>query len=144
MTEASPHTALPPAPAALARVSVLLGLVVGTIVALFVPGMVDWSHVTDAAWFAVVTPFHFGLPTFEVFSIISMLVVGLVIMTETTGDMIAVAVENERDEDNNDGAIPQMPAGFVVRLPPVEGAVHLIPVFAVSRFTRRQIDWPTT
>jgi len=78
------------APAALARVSVLLGLVVGTVVALFVPGMVDWSGVTDAAWFAVVTPFHFGLPTFEVFSILSMLVVGIVIMTETTGDMIAV------------------------------------------------------
>lgn len=78
------------APAALARISVLLGLVVGTIVALFVPGMVDWSDVGDAEWFAVVTPFHFGLPTFEFFSILSMLVVGIVIMTETTGDMIAV------------------------------------------------------
>ncbi|WP_292831534.1 nucleobase:cation symporter-2 family protein [Microbacterium sp.] len=78
------------APAALARVSVLLGLVVGTLVALLVPGMVDWSGVGDAAWFAVVTPFHFGLPTFEIFSILSMLVVGIVIMTETTGDMIAV------------------------------------------------------
>ncbi|WP_296195367.1 nucleobase:cation symporter-2 family protein [uncultured Microbacterium sp.] len=78
------------APAALARVSVLLGLVLGTVAALFVPGMVNWSHVGDAAWFAFVTPFHFGLPTFEVFSILSMLIVGLVIMTETTGDMVAV------------------------------------------------------
>ncbi len=78
------------APAALARVSVLLGLVVGTIAALFVPGMVDWSGVADAGWFAVVTPFHFGLPTFEFASILSMLIVGVVIMTETTGDMIAV------------------------------------------------------
>lgn len=78
------------APAALARVSVLLGLVLGTVAALFVPGMVDWSGVTDAGWFAVVTPFHFGLPTFEVASILSMVIVGIVIMTETTGDMIAV------------------------------------------------------
>ncbi|WP_159500366.1 nucleobase:cation symporter-2 family protein [Microbacterium sp. 18062] len=78
------------APAALARVSVLLGLIIGTIVALFVPGMVDWSGVGDAAWFAVVTPFHFGLPTFQVASIVSMIIVGIVIMTETTGDMIAV------------------------------------------------------
>ena len=31
-----------------------------------------------------------GAVTFEVFSILSMLIVGLVIMTETTGDMIAV------------------------------------------------------
>ncbi|MET0861421.1 MAG: nucleobase:cation symporter-2 family protein [Microbacterium sp.] len=78
------------APAPLQRVSILLGLVLGTIVALFVPGMVDWSSVGDAAWFAFVTPFHFGLPTFQVASIVSMLIVGLVIMTETTGDMIAV------------------------------------------------------
>lgn len=39
------------------------------------------------------------------------------------GDMIAVAIENERDEDVNDGAIPQMPAGFVVLLPVADGAV---------------------
>jgi len=78
------------APPALQRVSVLLGLVLGTIAALFVPGMVDWSGVDDAAWFAVVTPFHFGLPTFQIASIVSMIIVGIVIMTETTGDIIAV------------------------------------------------------
>lgn len=77
-------------PPALARVSVLLSLVVGTIAALFVPGMVDWSGVGEAGWFAFVTPFHFGLPTFEFASIVSMIIVGIVIMTETTGDMIAV------------------------------------------------------
>ncbi|MDQ1129892.1 nucleobase:cation symporter-2 family protein [Microbacterium sp. SORGH_AS_0888] len=78
------------APPALQRVSVLLGLVAGTVVALFVPGMVDWSGVADAAWFAVVTPFHFGLPTFPPAAVVSMVVVAIVIMTETTGDMIAV------------------------------------------------------
>lgn len=39
------------------------------------------------------------------------------------GSFIAVAIENERDEDLNDGELPQMPAGFVVKLPVVEGAV---------------------
>ena len=39
------------------------------------------------------------------------------------GDMIAVAIENERDEDVNDGALPQAPAGFVVRLPVTGGIV---------------------
>lgn len=38
-------------------------------------------------------------------------------------DMIAVAIENERDEDLNDGALPQMPAGYVVRLPIKGGQV---------------------
>jgi len=39
------------------------------------------------------------------------------------GSFLAIAVENERDEDVNDGAMPQMPAGFVVKLPIVDGAV---------------------
>lgn len=38
-------------------------------------------------------------------------------------DMIAVAIENERDEDLNDGALPQMPAGDVVRLPIRDGQI---------------------
>ncbi|WP_061929363.1 esterase-like activity of phytase family protein [Aureimonas sp. AU22] len=37
------------------------------------------------------------------------------------GTLAAVAIENERDEDVNDGALPQMPAGFVVILPLKDG-----------------------
>ena len=39
------------------------------------------------------------------------------------GSFLAVAVENERDEDVNDGALPQMPAGFVVKLPISDGTL---------------------
>jgi hypothetical protein len=39
------------------------------------------------------------------------------------GSFLAIAVENQRDEDVNDGVIPQMPAGFVVKLPVAGGAV---------------------
>ncbi|AWD21752.1 esterase-like activity of phytase family protein [Fuscovulum blasticum] len=39
------------------------------------------------------------------------------------GSFIAVAIENERDEDVADGDLPQMPAGYVVRLPVKDGAV---------------------
>ncbi|NQX28649.1 purine permease [Microbacteriaceae bacterium VKM Ac-2854] len=77
------------APPVLQRLSILLGLVVGTIVA--IPfGLVDWSGVGSEAWFGVTLPFYFGFPTFEASAIISMCIVGLVIMTETTGDIIAV------------------------------------------------------
>lgn len=39
------------------------------------------------------------------------------------GAFLAVAIENERDEDVNDGVLPQMPAGYVVKLPvTAEGA----------------------
>jgi hypothetical protein len=39
------------------------------------------------------------------------------------GSFLAIAVENERDEEVNDGALPQMPAGYVVKLPIKDGAV---------------------
>ncbi len=39
------------------------------------------------------------------------------------GSFLAIAIENERDEDLNDGALPQMPAGFVVKLPVQDGRV---------------------
>jgi Esterase-like activity of phytase len=39
------------------------------------------------------------------------------------GSFLAIAVENQRDEEVNDGAIPQMPAGYVVKLPIKDGAV---------------------
>ncbi len=39
------------------------------------------------------------------------------------GRFIAVAIENERDEDLNDGEIPQLPAGYVAIVPLVDGVM---------------------
>jgi hypothetical protein len=39
------------------------------------------------------------------------------------GSFVAVAIENERDEDAGDGRVPQMPAGWVAIVPLVEGAM---------------------
>ncbi|MEU4152909.1 nucleobase:cation symporter-2 family protein [Streptomyces sp. NPDC026659] len=77
------------APAFLSRIAVLTGIVVGLAVA--VPfGFTDFGGVTHADWVGISTPFHFGAPEFRVSAIVSMLVVALVTMTETTGDLIAV------------------------------------------------------
>lgn len=38
------------------------------------------------------------------------------------GSFLAIAIENERDEDLNDGEIPQLPAGYVAIVPLVDGA----------------------
>lgn len=73
----------------LGRVSVLVGIVVGTLVAIPL-GFTDFSHVGGAAWVGVSTPFHFGLPTFKVSAIISLLIVMLVSAAETTGDILAI------------------------------------------------------
>lgn len=39
------------------------------------------------------------------------------------GSFLAIAIENERDEKLNDGELPQMPAGYVVKLPVKDGTV---------------------
>ncbi|SDM74206.1 xanthine permease [Geodermatophilus siccatus] len=71
------------------RVAILFGLVLGTLVA--IPfGATDFGRLGDAAPFQLTEPFHFGMPTFAVGAIVSMLVVMLVIMTETTADILAI------------------------------------------------------
>ncbi|MCW4456688.1 nucleobase:cation symporter-2 family protein [Microbacterium sp. MPKO10] len=74
---------------AISRLSILLSLVLSTIIAALL-GMADFSAVLDGPIFAVPTPFAFGLPTFDIAAIISMLIVILVTFTETTADILAV------------------------------------------------------
>jgi len=69
-------------------IAVLLGLVVGSAVA-WSFGLVDFGGVGQAGWIGVTTPFYFGLPTFGVAAIVSMVVVMLITMVETTGDVFA-------------------------------------------------------
>ncbi|MEV8530571.1 nucleobase:cation symporter-2 family protein [Streptomyces sp. NPDC051211] len=73
----------------LSSVAVLLGLVGGTLVA-WLAGDVDFGGVREADWFGVTTPFHYGMPRFELLPIIAMLVVMLITMVETTGDVYAI------------------------------------------------------
>ena len=71
------------------RVAILSGLVLGTVVA--IPfGAADFGRLGDAAPFQLTEPFHLGTPTFAIGAIISMLVVMLVVMTETTADILAI------------------------------------------------------
>jgi NCS2 family nucleobase:cation symporter-2 len=75
--------------AAISRLSILLGIVVGTVVAAVI-GMADFSSVGKGAIVEVPRPLMFGLPIFEIGSIISLTIVILVILTETTADILAV------------------------------------------------------
>ncbi len=76
--------------ATISRLSILIALVLGTGVGALM-GKVDFTGVFDGAIVAFPNPFHFGLPVFEPAAIFSMLIVILVIMTETTADLIAIA-----------------------------------------------------
>ncbi|MBT2408103.1 MULTISPECIES: nucleobase:cation symporter-2 family protein [unclassified Streptomyces] len=73
----------------LSSLAVLLGLIAGTAVA-WLFGDVDFSAVRDTDWFGVTTPFHYGMPRFEPLPVIAMLVVMLITMVETTGDVYAI------------------------------------------------------
>ncbi|CVK20306.1 nucleobase:cation symporter-2 family protein [Sporomusa sphaeroides] len=71
------------------NIAVLLGLVIGTIIAIPL-GMTNFAQVSTASWFQLVTPLAFGMPIFDITAIVAMTLAFLVIMTETTGDIIAV------------------------------------------------------
>jgi uric acid transporter len=71
------------------RLAVMLGLVFGTVVATFM-GRVNWGAVGTGPIFQLPQPFLFGWPIFSVGVIVSMTIVILVIMAETTADILAV------------------------------------------------------
>jgi xanthine permease len=82
----------------LQQIAILLGLVAGTLIA--VPmGMTSANALRDADLIGFPTPFHFGAPQFEAAAIVSMCVVMLVCMTESTADMLALGKIVERPAD---------------------------------------------
>ncbi len=72
----------------LGTIAVLLGLVIGTLVA-WILGDTQFGAVTTAPWVGYTAPFYFGVPTFSLMAIISMCVVMVITMVETTGDVYA-------------------------------------------------------
>ncbi len=74
----------------LRSISILIGLMAGTIVAYFM-GKVDFSAVGEASWLHLPVPFYFGLPTFEIVPIITMILVALVSLVESSGVYFALA-----------------------------------------------------
>jgi uric acid transporter len=71
------------------NIAVLLGIVIGAVVATTL-GMMNFDKVASAGWFAVITPFHFGLPLFDPVLIITMSLVMIVVMIESTGMFLAL------------------------------------------------------
>jgi uracil-xanthine permease len=74
----------------IANISVLLGLVAGCAIALAL-GKMNFDKVAKAHWFDVVTPFAFGPPTFDPVMILTMTLVMIVVMIESTGMFLALS-----------------------------------------------------
>ncbi|WP_413051949.1 nucleobase:cation symporter-2 family protein [Pseudomonas bubulae] len=75
--------------ASISRLSILLAIVIGTLVATAV-GMTDFSRVLEGPLVALPEVLHFGMPEFRLAAILSMLIVIIVTMVETSADILAV------------------------------------------------------
>jgi uric acid transporter len=73
----------------LANIAVLLGIVVGFIVSWPI-GKVTFTAFSNAAWLDIVYPFQLTTPTFHLFAVITMCLVMVVIMVESTGMFLAM------------------------------------------------------
>ncbi|MGN7762310.1 nucleobase:cation symporter-2 family protein [Paenibacillus sp. 22594] len=73
----------------LRSVSVLAGLVAGTVIG-YAMGLVHFSTVGSASWVSIARPFYFGWPEFSITAILTMIIVNIVSMVESTGVYFAV------------------------------------------------------
>ena len=74
----------------IANISVLLGIAIGCAAAMAM-GKMNFDKVAKAGWFDVVTPFAFGMPTFDLVMILTMTLVMIVVMIESTGMFLALS-----------------------------------------------------
>ncbi|WP_213881362.1 nucleobase:cation symporter-2 family protein [Pseudomonas sp. dw_358] len=74
---------------AVSRLSILMAMVLGTLLA-WALGMADFSRVGEGIWVGFPSAFHFGMPSFQVAAILSMCIVVMVTLVETSADILAV------------------------------------------------------
>lgn len=70
-------------------IAILVGLIAGTVLGGFL-GLVSFQPVIEASWFHVPTPFYFGVPQFEWSSIVTMILISMTSMVESTGVFFAL------------------------------------------------------
>ncbi|HML14161.1 MAG TPA: nucleobase:cation symporter-2 family protein [Xanthobacteraceae bacterium] len=73
-----------------ANVAVLLGIIAGAVVAALV-GMMHFEKVLAAPWVDLVVPFQFGWPQFDFVAALTMCLVMIVVMIESTGMFLALS-----------------------------------------------------
>ncbi|MGX7142492.1 nucleobase:cation symporter-2 family protein [Enterococcus saccharolyticus] len=82
-------------------IAVLIGLAGGTLLAYFM-GDVNFSAISQAPVFQVPHPFYFGMPTFDIVSIILMIIIVIVCMVESTGVYFALGEITEQEVTGED------------------------------------------
>ncbi|MFD6416595.1 nucleobase:cation symporter-2 family protein [Streptomyces sp. NPDC060194] len=105
----------------LKQVALLAGMFAGTLVA--IPfGMADFGALREAPLAALPTPFAFGAPEFQPAAILSLCIVMLVLMTESSAGMLALGEICERDCDGRTITRGLRTDGIATLLGPVFGS----------------------
>jgi xanthine permease len=82
----------------ISNVAVLLGIIAGAVLASIL-GVMHFERVASAAWVDIVIPLRFGIPTFQVVPIVTMCIVMVVVMIESTGMFLALGEMTGRKID---------------------------------------------
>ena len=85
----------------LRSISVLIGLIAGTVIAGFM-GLVSLKPVAEASWFHLPQLFYFGVPEFGWSSCLTMIIIALVSMVESTGVFFAIGDLLHKDITEDD------------------------------------------
>ncbi|MDQ0271018.1 nucleobase:cation symporter-2 family protein [Cytobacillus purgationiresistens] len=82
-------------------ISILIGIAAGTVAA-YLMGKVDFSAVGEASLFHMPQPFYFGMPTFDIIPILTMILVAMVSLVESTGVYFALGdITNKKIKDKD-------------------------------------------
>lgn len=73
----------------LSNIGALIGIGIGFLLAL-AAGEVSFAGVATAGWVEIITPFHFGWPSFDPMTIVTLCIVMVVIMIEGVGQFLAL------------------------------------------------------
>ena len=85
----------------LSNIAVLLGIVAGGIIAALI-GKMGFADVARSPWLGIVLPFQFGMPRFEFVPILTMCIVMVVVMIESTGMFLALGEMTGRKVGQDD------------------------------------------
>lgn len=110
-------------------VSILIGLIAGTVAAGFM-GKVDFTPIAEASYFHMVEPFYFGMPTFEWSAILTMILVALVSLVESTGVYFALSDITKKEINEKDLAKGYRSEGLAIFL---GGIFNAFPYTAYSQ-----------
>src|SRR5699024_8243447 len=99
----------------LKAISILVGLVVGTIAA-YMMGMIDLTPVKEASYFHFPQLFYFGMPTFNLSAIVTMLLVAIVSLVESSGVYFALGDICDREIKEKDLAKGYRAEGLAITL----------------------------